>query len=920
MTNIQKLSIKNKKTTIIIVILGLILASVVLVIKLKPTYNSNSVLTNEKNKYNQESIYKNTNNDVENNLVGNLNYIKNYISKSVIKKQSILKLYILYGKTNNKSKKYNEYSLGRFISNIKRVNRYTSKTVTAINRSNRSLTLENNIISQIIWIIKEHPYDYQSYLNDNRYIIPNISFFISKYNLVNLNHSNNKPGYIFNKLYDINQNNTNLNSMYANTEEATVGILSLRNVAFNIGKTIFSKYSFYSKIISFNKAFNKYQYITTRPNSTIHNNIKNNISDVNPSELSNKNSNNDEYTNSQESLYFNLNRINEINNLKKIISSKSYIPLLVYISGMTILNILSIFPIIIIIRYRNKIKEWNTPVINNTHNNGINVSNVQISEEQRLETTQITNVDRELNKNSTISGTSNSESNDNNKEVNNSLTSEGYTLLQQQKSSANYNSVSSDTNYIDNNTIPIPLEEQLTVMENYVSEFDTETTMDKIYKFVKWMNPKIINFKRSYINNSENSREIVELEARFKIMLKLANEKRDISVDTVKKIENFSIFNNELVRIEKEINKIDLADSKKDLTLLEKYVEFRFDRFDIKQREVQFTDIHKTIINETYDRLVEYVQQKMALARIRLIKEERIKKANYRLIIKDLVKTEKDMQKIYSKDNEHDLDLFLKRARIQITALRNIHKDASLRNEDAFLLRQRWNRMKQELEVAAINQKELIAKVSCLSDDDTHKEVIDSSTKIIQKQLEKSPYHEEKASQPELISMHKLDRSPDDSLNILWAESESNTSHSASEEDSTWHEWDQTDEFKSWEKIIANGELKNERLLARLSSRSDTKNSTILSILSSESDSRNQTAYEESSSEDIEESCSCESSSNSNSDFYPVESNTELVHSKKTFIFTIGDSPTSSTNSLDMLPAQTDDRLLSIVEEVNHFI
>ena len=260
--------IKNK-IIISIIFSSIIISSISVFIPVASFYTnhkSNNLITlTTTKKYKSYSVYNN-NNYNSNTLVSNLNYVKEYISTSVIKRQQILKLSILGGsidKANKKSKKYKESNLASISRKIKHLNRYYDQTKATIDNSNESLRLENVEISKIIQIIKNHPYNYEFYLHNGKCIIPNIDFFINYQNLPNLNNLNFNNKNISNSIYDKDDKDTHLNSISIVSEEEVFGAKELSLAGSSLFAAVTKKVSFKAKIITFNLANNSYGYATS---------------------------------------------------------------------------------------------------------------------------------------------------------------------------------------------------------------------------------------------------------------------------------------------------------------------------------------------------------------------------------------------------------------------------------------------------------------------------------------------------------------------------------------------------------------------------------------------------------------------------------------------------------------------------------
>ena len=272
-------------------------------------HSKNSILLSTQKKYSKTSILNNNNNSTVNSLAKNLSYVQEYISASVLQKQKILELSIVGSKRdkNDKSDKpYKESEIGFFNrTSLTKKNRYVKQAVATINNSKNSLNEENNVISQIIPILKAHPYTYTYYLSKQRLIIPNIGFFINPFSSLN---SNMQTSGISNNVYNINNNNSNLNGVAFNSEEQGLGAQAISSAGSSLSKVWFHQISFKAKIITFDKNTNSYQYAvpTTRNtnNVTYTSSLKSNIIKTDSQSISENNnpSNNSLYLNSNSNL------------------------------------------------------------------------------------------------------------------------------------------------------------------------------------------------------------------------------------------------------------------------------------------------------------------------------------------------------------------------------------------------------------------------------------------------------------------------------------------------------------------------------------------------------------------------------------------------------------------------------------------
>ena len=225
--------------------------------------------------YKKESPINKHYNIALSSLIRNLTYVEEYIQESVISKQDALKYSILGCNTKGiKHYKISELGWLNKHSTIKK-NRYSHQVNATITNSNNNLDNENKKIKDIIAILKNHPYTYQQYLNINKYIIPNISFFIKKPSSTNLDNLKLKPRGIYSNSYYINHTNTNIANISDQTEEDVVGAKQVSIMGSSITKAVFNQISFTGKIISFNPYANSYQFavITSKFNTIKKKNI-----------------------------------------------------------------------------------------------------------------------------------------------------------------------------------------------------------------------------------------------------------------------------------------------------------------------------------------------------------------------------------------------------------------------------------------------------------------------------------------------------------------------------------------------------------------------------------------------------------------------------------------------------------------------
>ena len=289
--------------------------------------SKNSILLNISNKYNLTNINSSISNESAYSLINNLNYVKKYISVSVIQKQKILELSIVgshYDKSDKSTKHYKESEIGHFnrISLIKK-NRYRKQAIATINISKKRLKNENNIISKIIPILNEHPYTYTFYLNKRKLIIPNINFFINSNTELSGNNIEHETSSISNNTFNINSNNINLNTVSLSSEEQGVSAKVLTAAGSSLSKVWFHQISFRAKIITFNPITNSYQYskVTTKDTSSDIENyyqLKNNLFNNDNSEILDRNG-----VSKTVLEYFNSSR-NNLSNINSLAMSISY--------------------------------------------------------------------------------------------------------------------------------------------------------------------------------------------------------------------------------------------------------------------------------------------------------------------------------------------------------------------------------------------------------------------------------------------------------------------------------------------------------------------------------------------------------------------------------------------------------------------
>ena len=253
--------IKNKKY-IIWIISVLVLASS---ISIFVPFISNNVSKHSKNyllaftkKY--RSI-KSPNNDIQTSLtlISRLSLIVHYITSSVIANENKLK-YLILG-TDNNDLKHKPSKLDTFnkLTSIIGITWYSKEAVANINNSIKKLQYEDKKINSIISVIKIHPYTYQTYLNNDGIIIPNIDFFINEEKSITILKTNR----ISNNLYAIGNSNPSINNVSLSTEEATFGAKAISKSVMSLGKAIFRNIIFSTNIITFNTKLNEYQFFRT---------------------------------------------------------------------------------------------------------------------------------------------------------------------------------------------------------------------------------------------------------------------------------------------------------------------------------------------------------------------------------------------------------------------------------------------------------------------------------------------------------------------------------------------------------------------------------------------------------------------------------------------------------------------------------
>ena len=299
------MKIKNKKIIIGMIFSILMISSAIVIMPAVKHYLNSfckkTVLNKTEKDYKSVSIQNKNNDNNISSLIDNLSYVKEYISTTVLQKQKILKLSIVgshYDKTDISSKHYKESEIGHFnrISLIKK-NRYRNQAIATIGNSKNSLEDEDRIISEIIPILKEHPYTYSLYLNKCKLVIPNINFFISNNNSTVSNIWNFKSNSISSNTYNINSSSVCLNSVSLSSEEQVVSAKTVIAAGSSLSKVWFHQINFGAKIITFNKITNNYQYAKATTTNVKYNSkfilsSKNNLFATNNSKISNFNKRN----------------------------------------------------------------------------------------------------------------------------------------------------------------------------------------------------------------------------------------------------------------------------------------------------------------------------------------------------------------------------------------------------------------------------------------------------------------------------------------------------------------------------------------------------------------------------------------------------------------------------------------------------
>ena len=177
-------------------------------------------------------------------LMNSLNYVKNYLSEIMDKQTSLLY------KINHSAFHTIQTKSALFIKH-----KYIHHANSIINKSNESLYDEYTELNNIIPILMIHPENYQPYLNEMNYIIPNINFFIK--DKKDINNQNNS---IKTNIYNI-VNSNNLNKISLASEEATFSTKEITKSGSAIMVATFKDYHFNANIISFNKNKNLFEFM-----------------------------------------------------------------------------------------------------------------------------------------------------------------------------------------------------------------------------------------------------------------------------------------------------------------------------------------------------------------------------------------------------------------------------------------------------------------------------------------------------------------------------------------------------------------------------------------------------------------------------------------------------------------------------------
>ena len=317
--------VKNQKYIIGIITSLILVSSISVLVPIvkhySESFSKNSILLSAASKYSGANLLGNSINQATSSLINNLSYVREYISSSVLQKQKILELSIVgshYDKSDISSKHYKESELATLNrTSFAKKNRYRKQTIATINNSKKYLNSEDKVISQIIPILKEHPYTYSSYLSLNGLIIPNINFFLNSDESFASNNLNSKTSNISNNKYEINNSSTNLNSVAFSSEENVVSAKALSTAGSSLTKAWFKQVSFNAKIVTFNTHTNSYEYAKATSKDITKDSISSTQLNNNLIGTSNSEIISGSYFKDGDSPYFNLNR----NNLSQTDSS-----------------------------------------------------------------------------------------------------------------------------------------------------------------------------------------------------------------------------------------------------------------------------------------------------------------------------------------------------------------------------------------------------------------------------------------------------------------------------------------------------------------------------------------------------------------------------------------------------------------------
>ena len=319
------MKLKNKKIMTVTITSLVLLSSISVITPVITHYinsgEKNSIMLKAANSYSTRKLSSDKYSESTNRLISNLTYINKYINSTLIVKEKLLRLSILggtYDKTtkykNDKKKKISE--LAKISHDLKHVHRYGDQARATINNSLDSLDKESGIISQIISIIKDHPYTFNSYLNKLKISIPNINYFTDTNNLGITNNLNHMRSDISNNSYGINVNSTNMNSIALFSEEDGVNAKRMYVVGSSVFAAAFEKITFKAKIIIFDKKTNSFKDETpTAVKKTTNKTSSSTQLDTKSSEISNANSiktNNFNYLNSSRLILSSLNSSNNV--------------------------------------------------------------------------------------------------------------------------------------------------------------------------------------------------------------------------------------------------------------------------------------------------------------------------------------------------------------------------------------------------------------------------------------------------------------------------------------------------------------------------------------------------------------------------------------------------------------------------------